>query len=87
MSRLPPRPPPKRVTCASWPAPLPAWVRIERARPVARLNLSALDPPAKRALWQRLQRERPALAALLRDPNLQALRAAFDAELYIVDEL
>lgn len=71
------------MSCADWIAPLPAWVRIERATPVDLVNLSRLGPVEKRTLWREIRTQRPALAALLQDPTLQALRAAFEAELCI----
>lgn len=71
------------MSCADWPPPLPLGVRVERAGAWRLENLSRLPAAQKQARWAELRIERPALAALLRDPQLQALRAAFNAEVYI----
>ena len=73
----------RTTTCADWPAPLPSWVTIGRAGPRRLLNLSQLPSEEKQATWQQIRERAPALAALLQDPTLQALREAFDADICI----
>ncbi len=63
-------------------------VIFERAprRPRTSLNLTRLqhtDAATARCVWECLKRRRPALAALLTDPGLQALKKTFDAEISI----
>lgn len=70
----------------NWPAPLPKDIEIRTYQPEHRLNLSRLEPEQKRAKWAEIQRQQPALAQLLGDPNLQALRQAFGADIYIEEE-
>lgn len=47
------------------------------------LNLTALALDHKRLVWGRIQAQAPALAAVLADPGLRELAAAFDAELFV----
>lgn len=69
----------------------PYWdisgVRFEKAGPPRRLlnvtRLAREDSPVWQLVWRCFKRRRPEVAALLQDPNLHALRAAFDGEIHI----
>ncbi|MFU8837889.1 MAG: hypothetical protein ACNA75_06250 [Thiohalomonadaceae bacterium] len=43
-----------------------------------RLNLSELPAAARRPVWDAISAHSPAVAALLQEPELRSLRAAFD---------
>ena len=62
----------------AWPDPVPKGVAILFDTPRRRLNLTALDAIEKRLVWECLKRRQPALAGLLADPRLEALRGAFN---------
>lgn len=70
----------------SWPKPLPEGMKVAKAEPDRYLNLSRMQPEEKRATWQEIKRRNPALAELLRDPILNSLREAFDADVLIDPE-
>ena len=76
----------KDATPPAWPAPRPAWLQIAKAEPVTGLNLSRLPPAEKRAKWDEIRHTQPELAALLKDPTLQALIKTFDAEVLIEND-
>lgn len=69
------------MSCMAWPNQLPRWVTIVRGEPERLTNLTQLAPQDKKTLWREIRTQRPALAALLKDPNLHALREAFDADI------
>jgi hypothetical protein len=69
-----------------WPAPLPADVQVTRHDPDRGLNLSQMPDCEKRATWAQIKTRNPALAQLLKDPDLQALRDAFGADVMIDPE-
>ena len=52
-----------------------------RAKPS--VNLARLPADQKRTVWQHLQVHHPEVADLLNDPNVQDIRAMFDAEILI----
>lgn len=47
------------------------------------VNLSRIRPEHRAEAWRRLQEKHPALADLVQDPFVQAIRAAFNAEIVI----
>lgn len=49
------------------------------------LNLSAVPKEVRGQIWARLQAERPAQADLIKSPEVQALRQAFDADVMVED--
>lgn len=71
------------IRCTDWPAPLPDWIKVGRTEPHRLVNLTQLAAAEKQRLWREIRTQRPALAALLQEPNLQALRQAFEADLCI----
>lgn len=72
----------------------PNWARGERlpenvvftAEPPRALNLTRMEPAAKRQTWSHIQANNPALAELLADPTFRALRDAFDGDVLIDPE-
>lgn len=52
-------------------------------KPTPRLNLSTLSPADKRQVWEYLKRNHPELAALLKQPELQALISTFGATIQL----
>lgn len=69
----------------AWPLAIPTgWIDWRREE----LNVSRLDAVEKRLVWNCFKRSRPKLAALLRDPALQAVCSTFGADVIIaVDDL
>jgi hypothetical protein len=65
------------------PPPYPDTLTVGRFRENRHVNLSALNASEKRKVWAHLQSEQPELAELLQDPQLAALRDAFDGEICI----
>lgn len=62
------------------------WAELRRtakARPAPTVNIAALSPGLKRAVWRHLQTRHPAIATLLASPALQSLREFFDADVYV----
>lgn len=55
--------------------------------PQPRLNLSTLTPADKRQVWEHLKRTQPELAAVLKQPELQALITTFDATIQLPAEV
>jgi hypothetical protein len=51
--------------------------------PQPKLNLATLSPDDKRQVWEHLKRRHPELAALLKQPELQALIRTFDATIQL----
>lgn len=47
------------------------------------VNLTAMAPTQKRLVWQNVQQNNPDLAALLKEPNIQALKEAFNAQILV----
>lgn len=69
------------------PGPRPSWhvtpLWSGTSKPGPLLNLSAVPGDQRAAVWQRLKAERPAQAELISSEPVQALRAAFDADLLV----
>lgn len=47
------------------------------------VRLSGLPEQRRREAWQTISLQHPALASLLREPELKAIMEAFDAELFV----
>ncbi|WP_370601791.1 hypothetical protein [Pseudomonas nitroreducens] len=51
------------------------------------VRLTGLPESRKKEAWKMIIAERPALAELLRSPDLQAMVAFFDAEIFVESEV
>ena len=64
-----------------------AQARYQAMQTKPSVNLSTLPDDQKRRVWGWLQQQHPEIAAVLRDPHVQEMRALFDADVTLGAEL